>query len=51
MGHNLPHTMATHVSDDVREKAEKSHVDRIRDNYETKDLGAIMKRFYKTVKN
>jgi hypothetical protein len=37
------------TTDAVDEKAEKSHADRIRSNYETEDLGAIMGRFYEAV--
>ena len=32
-----------------KEQAEKSHVEQMRETYETEDLGAIMARFYEAV--
>jgi hypothetical protein len=37
------------VSDEVVDKAEMSHADRVRQNVDTKDLSAIMSRFYRAV--
>jgi len=37
------------TDDRIDNITDKSHVDRIRENYDTTDLGAIMGRFYQAV--
>jgi len=39
------------VSNNVREKAKKSYVDRIRENYNTTNLRAIMGRYHDAILN
>jgi len=41
--------LSMHETNGVQQKAEKSHVDQIRDTYETEDLSAIMARFFSAV--
>lgn len=38
-----------HTSKGVQKAAGKSHIEKIRENYETRDLHAIMGRFYQAV--
>jgi len=37
------------ISKAVQQRAQKSHTQRIREVYETKDLGSIMGRFYEAM--
>lgn len=41
--------MPRNISENVEEAAEKSHIDRLREIYDTSDMGAIMSRFRSAV--
>lgn len=43
--------MSSHIrtSDEVEQRAKRSHVDRIRNNYDTTNMAAIMDRFRSAV--
>lgn len=43
------HIMTRHIDSRVKEKAQKGHADRVRDQYDTTNLAAIMARYHAAV--